>query len=490
MLKEGETLMQNKGFVSFVGAGPGDAGLLTVKALERLKKADVILYDRLVNPVLLEHCQPLAQLVYCGKLPDRHLIRQESINELLVTYASEGKRVVRLKGGDPGVFGRVGEEAQALEPYHIPYEIIPGITSGIGAPLYAGIPVTYRNVSTSFAVVTGHNQTGTSTIDWQALANGVDTLAFYMGVKKLDEITSNLMIHGRSANQPVKVIQWGTLGKQRTVTGTLSTIVQKIKEEKVSNPAITLVGDVAGIGEGKISWFESQPLFNTHVLIARSSHHESRGAEQLRLLGADVFEYPRWQLKESEFPASFNFSNVDQIQFETAEAVEWFFDWLFSLRFDMREIRADVNANTRTGIEALAKRGIQLSPRKWNPDRPSLILGQTEPVEVNLNHQFICTHQKKPYSQSNQTLLRLNDEERIEILVIPNAKSVESLVRGAKELGLTPEEWSSKVQVVCFGQASEAAAKKAGFSITHTLNDPSWDVLTDWLLEQKRSWTT
>ncbi|MFK3937737.1 uroporphyrinogen-III C-methyltransferase [Alkalihalobacillus sp. NPDC078783] len=482
--------MQNKSFVSFVGAGPGDAGLLTVKALERLKEADVILYDRLVNPILLEHCHPRAQLVYCGKLPDRHLIRQESINELLVTYASEGNKVVRLKGGDPGVFGRVGEEAQALDPYQIPYEIIPGITSGIGAPLYAGIPVTYRNVSTSFAVVTGHNQTGTSTIDWQALANGVDTLAFYMGVKKLDEITSNLILYGRSADQPVKVIQWGTLGKQRTVTGTLSTIVRKVKEAQISNPAITLVGDVAGIGEGTSSWFESQPLFNTHVLLARSSHQESIGAEKLRTLGAEVFEYPRWQIKQNHFPDGINLSSFQQIQLEAVEDVEWFFDWLFSLKMDIREIRADVVAKTKAGRVALAKRGIQASQKEWSSDRTSLILGQTEPVEVNLSHQFICTHQLLPFLQSNQTLLRLYDEERIEVVVVPNAKSVESLIQGAFELGLTPEEWSTKVRVVCFGQASEAAAKKAGFSITHTLREPSWDVLTDWLLEQKRSWTT
>ncbi|MEK4564625.1 uroporphyrinogen-III C-methyltransferase [Alkalihalobacillus sp. FSL R5-0424] len=480
--------MQNKGFVSFVGAGPGDAGLLTVKALKRLKEADVILYDRLVNPILLEHCHPHAQLVYCGKLPDRHLIRQESINELLVTYASEGKQIVRLKGGDPGVFGRVGEEAQALEPHQIPYEIIPGITSGIGAPLYAGIPVTYRNVSTSFAVVTGHNQTGTSTIDWQAIANGVDTLAFYMGVKKLDEITANLMLHGRSPNQPVKVIQWGTLGKQRSVTGSLSTIVQKVREAQISNPAITLVGDVAGIGEGTTSWFESQPLFNTHVLLARSSHRESIGADKLRALGADVFEYPRWQLKQNELPAIVNFSSIDQIQFDTVEAVEWFFDWLFNLSVDMRDIQADIFAKTKASLEALAKRGVQTSHMEWNSERPSLILGESKPVEVKSNEQFICTHQLLPYSQSNQTLRRLYDEERIEVVVIPNAKSVGSLVQGAVELGFTPEEWSSHVQVVCFGQASEAAAKKAGFSIAHTLNEPSWDVLTDWLLEQKRSW--
>src|SRR3954468_12151951 len=177
----------NRGKVYLVGAGPGDIRLITVKGLEAIKKAEVILYDRLANPKLLEFAQADCELIYCGKLPNRHILRQGNINELLVEKALEGKRVVRLKGGDPGVFGRVGEEAAALAEYQIPFEIVPGVSSGIAAPLYAGIPVTHREYAESFAVVTAHDKSkeGKPVLDWEGLVRGVDTIAFYMGVGNL-----------------------------------------------------------------------------------------------------------------------------------------------------------------------------------------------------------------------------------------------------------------------------------------------------------------
>lgn len=213
------------GKVFLVGAGPGDIGLLTLKGLEAIQKADVILYDRLANPKLLEFSKDNCELIYCGKLPDRHILRQNHINELLVAKALEGKTVVRLKGGDPGVFGRVGEEAAVLAGYQIPFEIVPGVSSGMAVPLYAGIPVTHREYAESFAVVTAHDKSadGKPLLNWKSL-QGVDTIAFYMGVGNLPFICENLLQHGKPAETPVIMIQWGTFSRQKILQGTLANI--------------------------------------------------------------------------------------------------------------------------------------------------------------------------------------------------------------------------------------------------------------------------
>ncbi len=247
------------GKVYIVGAGPGDPRLITVYGLECIQQADVIAYDRLVNPQLLKHAKPIAELVYCGKEPGKHGLIQEEIHNLLVREAASGKTVVRLKGGDPFVFGRGAEEAAILAKAGIPYEIIPGITAGIAAPAYAGIPVTHRDHATSFAIVTGHGreEKGNDFLDWHALANGIDTIAFYMSVGNIDHITKQLMKHGRPQSTPVAVIEWGTTKEQRTITGTLDTIALQIKTSGYQNPSMIIVGEVVKVRE-EIAWFEEQ----------------------------------------------------------------------------------------------------------------------------------------------------------------------------------------------------------------------------------------
>jgi uroporphyrin-III C-methyltransferase len=245
------------GKVYLVGAGPGDPKLITVYGLECIQSADVILYDRLVNDRLLEYAKPDAELIFCGKLPGKHIQIQEEIHQLLVEKASKGKTVTRLKGGDPFVFGRGGEEAEVLAAQGIPYEIVPGITAGIAAPAYAGIPVTHRDYASSFAIVTGHSRGDQEkgNLNWPVLANGIDTIAFYMGIGNLNYICTNLIKHGRSPDTPVAIIQWGTTEKQKTITGTLKNIEGEAHKEGITHPAIVLVGDVVGIRE-KISWFQ------------------------------------------------------------------------------------------------------------------------------------------------------------------------------------------------------------------------------------------
>lgn len=249
--------MVTKGIVYLVGAGPGDPKLITVYGMECLQKADVILYDRLASSKLLDYAKKDTELIFCGKLPGKHALIQEQIHELLVEKALEGKTVVRLKGGDPCVFGRVGEEAEVLAEQGIRYEIVPGITAGIAAPAYAGIPVTHRDHASSFAIVTGHGRAekGADHLNWSALAQGIDTIAFYMGIGNLHHICSKLIEHGKDPYTPVAIIQWGTTEKQKTVTGDLTTIEAVADENTITHPAIVLVGEVVGLRK-KIQWFE------------------------------------------------------------------------------------------------------------------------------------------------------------------------------------------------------------------------------------------
>lgn len=242
------------GKVYLVGAGPGDPRLITIRGLELLHSAEVVVYDRLVNPVLLEESPPEAVRIYCGKASGGHHLPQAEINNLLIEYASSGLSVVRLKGGDPFVFGRGGEEAEALRKAGIPFEIVPGVSSAVGVAAYAGIPLTHRALSSSFAVITGHESCkAESLIRWDRLATAVDTLVILMGLRNLPAIASQLIAHGRSAETPVAVIRWGTTVEQQTVTGTLENIAAKAAG--IEPPAVIVVGNVVGLRE-KLRWFD------------------------------------------------------------------------------------------------------------------------------------------------------------------------------------------------------------------------------------------
>ncbi|MDQ0900620.1 uroporphyrinogen-III C-methyltransferase [Paenibacillus sp. V4I7] len=246
----------NKGKVFFVGAGPGDPDLITVKGLKCIQSSDVIVYDRLANPELLNHARKDAEFIYCGKQPNHHPIQQEQINEIIVLKALEGKIVTRLKGGDPCVFGRVGEEAEKLVEHGIAFEIIPGITAGIAAPAYAGIPVTHRKVASTFAMVTGHlcQDDTISPEKWKALATGIDTIAFYMGMGNITYLCNQLIHYGRNPETPVAVVSWGTTEDQRTIISSLNNLEKTLQEQDMPNPAILLVGDVVHLRE-RLSWF-------------------------------------------------------------------------------------------------------------------------------------------------------------------------------------------------------------------------------------------
>ena len=285
--------MASPGTVYLVGAGPGDPGLVTRRALELVREADAIVYDRLIPPGLVAEAGPGADLRYAGKEPGRPSMEQEAINALLIELAATGASVVRLKGGDPFVFGRGGEEAQALAAAGVPFEVVPAVTAGIAAPAYAGIPVTHRDEASAVAFITGHEDPAKpeTALDWNALAAFPGTLVFYMGIKQLPEIAARLTEAGRPGDEPAAVIQRGTLPGQRSVTGTLSDIAGRVADAGVKPPAITLIGPVARLSE-EIAWLDSRPLHGRVVVVTRARAQSSGLAHRLTRLGAEVIETP------------------------------------------------------------------------------------------------------------------------------------------------------------------------------------------------------
>lgn len=326
--------MSKKGKVYLIGAGPGDPGLLTIKGKECLEKADVVVYDYLVNPKLLEYAKEGAEIIYAGKRKGNMELPQEVINRLLINKAKEGKTVARLKGGDPFIFGRGGEEAEALFEYGILFEIVAGVTSASAVPAYAGIPLTHRDFTSSFAVVTGHENPAKekSALPWEALAK-IGTLVFLMGVTRIEENMKKLIEHGKPPDTPAAFIAWGTLTKQRTVTGTISEIGKIVKESNLNRlPAIVVVGEVVKLRE-ILNWFEIKPLFGKKVLITRTRKQASTLVKLLEEEGAETVEFPTIEIVppgswDEMDKAIENLGLYNWIIFTSVNGVEFFFDRL------------------------------------------------------------------------------------------------------------------------------------------------------------------
>jgi uroporphyrinogen III methyltransferase / synthase len=298
----------NRGKVYLVGAGPGDPGLLTLKGAAVLRDADVVIYDYLANPELLLDAKPGAELIYVGMHAAERL-SQDEVNRLLVERAKEGKRVCRLKGGDPFVFGRGGEEAEYVAASGVPFEIVPGVSAGYAVPAYAGIPLSHRKLSSSVAFITGHEdpeKAGGSNLDWKGIAEGASTLVFFMSVKNISLIARKLIEAGRSPATPAAAIRWGTRGDQEVVTGTLETITERAQRAGLKPPALVVVGDVVALRE-KLRWFEDLPLFGQRILITRAREQAAELATPLRALGAETIELPSIAIEDPE-----DFSALDR----------------------------------------------------------------------------------------------------------------------------------------------------------------------------------
>lgn len=334
------------GKVYLIGAGPGDASLLSLKAQQCLMMADTIVYDRLADHRILQHASKSAEYIYVGKASSDHTMKQGDINQLLVDLAKEGKVVARLKGGDPFVFGRGGEEALLLQENNLPFEVVPGITSAISVPAYAGIPVTHRGVAASFSVITGHEDPTkeNSDIHWESLATATDTLVFLMGVANIPKITEKLIQYGRSPKTPVAIIRWGTKPQQQVWTTTLEDAPDMAKREGIKPPSIFLVGEVVKLRE-QLKWFDNtdtKPLFGKKIMVTRSRAQASKLSASLENLGADVWEIPAIEIQD---PAD-GFAQVDEaikhirdykwVIFTSTNGVDNFFERLSDARLDTR----------------------------------------------------------------------------------------------------------------------------------------------------------
>ncbi|MFA9497311.1 MAG: uroporphyrinogen-III C-methyltransferase [Deltaproteobacteria bacterium] len=333
------------GKVYLVGAGPGDPELITLKGLECIKNADVIIYDYLASPSLLKHAREHAEIIYVGKKGGDHTLSQDRINALIAEKAQKGFTVTRLKGGDPFIFGRGGEEAEVLIDARIPFEIIPGVTSAIAAPAYAGIPLTHRKFTSTIAFVTGHEDPAKaeSNIDWAALAKGIGTIVFLMGVKNLHHITDRLMHHGMSPDTPVALVRWGTTPKQTTVSGTLDTIVERTKAAGLKPPAIIVVGHVVKLRE-KMRWFETRPLMGQCIVVTRAREQASDLVKRLSDLGAECLECPTIKVSPPQDVkpldrAMENLSSYDWLIFTSVNGVNFFFERLFQKNKDVRALK-------------------------------------------------------------------------------------------------------------------------------------------------------
>lgn len=332
-----------KGTVYLVGAGPGDHRLITIRGLSCIRNADVIVYDRLVNPVLLNYAHPSAEVIYAGKSPGNHAMRQEEINAILVQKATEGKSVVRLKGGDPFVFGRGGEEAEYLLENGINFEVVPGVSSATAVPAYAGIPVTHRDMSSGFAVLTGRSAEKNGALRWAQITAGCDTLIFLMGMETLSSIVNNLLENGRDPLEPVALIQWGTTPEQRCLIGNLSNIVGMAERANLTPPIVTVVGKVAELGK-KLAWFGKKPLSGKRVMITRPRHQAQELAELIEDLGGEPLEFPTIDIAP---PSSFSpidsaIGRVEEyswLVFTSVNGVSAFFDRMKHLRKDIRSMK-------------------------------------------------------------------------------------------------------------------------------------------------------
>ncbi|MGH8048042.1 MAG: uroporphyrinogen-III C-methyltransferase [Chthoniobacterales bacterium] len=327
-----------------VGAGPGDPGLLTLRGKACLELAEVVVYDYLSNPELLRFAPEAAEKIYVGKKAGAHTLTQEEINALLVAKTAEGKVVVRLKGGDPFVFGRGGEEAEALAAAGLKFEIVPGISSAIAGPAYAGIPVTHRGCNTALTIFTGHEDPSKpeSSIDYAAIASAPGTKVMLMGVERLEAITTGLATAGMTADTQVALVRWATTGRQETLTGTLANIAGKAAAAKFKAPAVAVFGGVVDL-RGALNWFESRPLFGKRIAVTRTRKQAGALIEKLRELGADAYELPTIRIEPPKNKRAFyelvkDAHTYDWLVFTSPNGVDAFFEAFYSLYKDARSI--------------------------------------------------------------------------------------------------------------------------------------------------------
>ena len=498
-----------KGKVFLTGAGPGDWQLLTLAAVKALQKADCVVYDRLADERILRFVLPTAERIYVGKSSGNHTMTQTEINNLLIEKAETGKTVVRLKGGDPFVFGRGGEEALALREHNIEFVVIPGVTSAVAVPAYAGIPVTHRGIAASFAVVTGHEDPAkeNSGINWEKLATAVDTLVFLMGVKNLPQIVKKLLINGRPAETPAALISWGTKPEQKKLITTLGEAVSAAEEAGVKPPAVFLVGEVVSLTE-KLQWFDSsvnRPLYGKKILVTRSARQAPFMTGKLEEHGAQVFELPLIEIKKPSDDhkaldeAIKDLGTFDWLVLTSVNGVEQFFDRLFAAGLDARAITGRVAVIGRATADRLKQFGIKADviPERFQAEdllaaltevikagdkillaraekaRPLLAEGLKKLGATVTEAGAYCTMTADVSTASEAQRLRNGD---IDYVTFASPSAVDSFVKSfGKELML-------ESKIICIGPITAAACRKYGAEPLASAEEYTVDGITETLL--------
>ncbi len=509
----------DKGKVYIVGAGPGDIGLLTLKGFRYLQMAEVVVYDFHLNAQMLNYISHDAEFIYAGKRGGHHAMTQDEINAALVKKAKEGKIVCRLKGGDPFVFGRGGEEAEVLAAEGIPFEIVPGISSAIAAPAYAGIPLTHRRFSSSFAVVTGNEDVTKpeSAIDWSKLAKGFDTLVFLMGVKNIGNITARLMENGKPPDTPVAIVRWGTRPDQKTVVSTLMNIAGLVREERIRPPAVMVVGPVVTLRE-TLKWYENKPLFGHRILITRDYTKDYQALEDL---GGEIFEFPTVEITPPD-----DFSDLDRcidrldgyewLIFTSANGFRHFLERIMSRGKDVRDLRGPkICAIGSKTAEAIGRYGIRvdLVPEEFNAEGlvetfrnlfgqggirgKRFLLPRAEkarevfPAKIRELGGEIDTptaYCARKRERHGKRLKRYIDERRITIATFTSAATFRNFVdiMGEESIGFL-----KTAAIAVLGPVTARAIEKAGLTVTIMPKEATIKAMVDeiarWATERKKA---
>ncbi len=507
--------MDDKAIVYLVGAGPGDPGLFTLKGKKILEKAEIIIYDRLVGDGILSLGNPEAEYIYVGKIAGKHALSQDEINDLLVKKAATGKKVVRLKGGDPFLFGRGGEEALYIREHGYDYEVVPGISSAIAVPAYAGIPVTHRDSTSSLAIITGHEKPDKkiSSIKWKELAQGIGTLVFLMGVENLEFICKQLIENGKAADTPVALVRWGTLPSQEVLTGTLENINKKVEESSFKPPAVIIVGDVVRL-RPQLNWIENKPLFGKKIVVTRARTQASKLVEGISELGGEAIEFPSIVIQKEENLNSLHnaFEHLDSynwIIFTSVNAVDIFFTQLRKQEMDIRSLYGlNICAIGPATRKSLEERGLKVEfiPEEYQAEgilqelesrvkkgewvllprargARALLPDTLRQWGVHVNE--VILYEAVPAGRFSEA--KINDiiEGRVDYLTFTSSSTVSNFVKMVgrdKVLRL-----NKKLKVACIGPVTAQTASAHGFSVDILAREFTIDGLLQALIDDSNT---
>ena len=487
--------IKKKGKVYLVGAGPGDPGLLTLKAKECITQADVVVYDYLANEAFLGYAGSKTELIYAGKKGGCHTMSQKEINNLLVKKAKEGLKVVRLKGGDPFIFGRGGEEVQDLVKANISFEVVPGATSAIAVPPYAGIPLTHRDYNSTVTFVTGHEDPTKeeSDIAWDALAMNRGTLVFLMGVGNLPQIAESLIKHGRSPETPVAIIQNGTVPEQKTIVGKLRDITELAQKEGVKPPAIIVVGDIVNLRK-ELGWFEKRPLFGKRIVVTRAREQASDFLVRLNELGAACIEFPTIEVVPPQSwdaldGAIMRLERYQWVLFTSVNGVKFFFERLNALGMDVRKMKdLKVGVIGPKTAQAIEQKGINpdLVPDEYRAE--AIVTGMKEEVTgvrillpratkardvlpIELVNRGAIVEEVPAYQtikpdKDTGHVREMLEQGAVDMVTFTSSSTVNNFMEMFQNERDQLQKWMENVAVACIGPITAQTAEEKGLSVS------------------------